>query len=572
MSYFFNGREHITPATMSKVDDSAMLNASLGVGNYAAFLGTSTGGQPNTQLSFSSPTEAKAVLRSGPLLDAIVKAFAPSNDTGGPSTVYGIRVNPALRASLVLLDAASQPAINLASTDYGLWTNQIKTKLEAGSVAGLSATTQYQNDYYTKDNIARDAFSVQYTGAEVTATMNVSGTTVVLQAPSGTTVATIDLTTYTTYAQVVDYINTVPNFSASMADSANDDLTALNGLDYVVSADVKTSPIVVTANLQALIDWYNSTGEGFVTATRAANAGAVPVQTSFVYLSGGSDGVTSTPEWSAAFSTLQTVDAQWISPVSSNPAIWAMADAHVQFMSNAGRMERRAIVGTAAGTSDADAIMFAKALNSDRTSLVHIGYYDYNAAGKLQLFPATYMAALLTGMFSGVSPGTALSNKTINVSGLERKLRNPTDTDVLITGGILCIEDTKKGYKVVQSISTWLKDTKFNKVEQSCGAATDFTARALRDALDVLRGEKNNQVNLARAYSIADTCLKALSVPEPSGPGVLAGNKENPPYKGLTVTANGDVLAVACQASPVIPINYIPVSISLKIFTGTASA
>lgn len=572
MSYFFDGRLHVTPATMSKVDDSAMLSANLGVGNYAAFVGTCTGGQPNTELAFGSPSEARAVLRSGPLLDAVTKAFAPSADTGGPSTVYAIRVNPAVQAALVLLDASSKPAINLVSTDYGLWNNQIKLKIEAGSVSGLSVTTQYQNDYYTKDNIARDAFTVQYGGGSATATMTISGNSIVLQGPSGTTVATVDLTVYSTYAQVVDFINTVPDFMASLTDSASEDFVALNGLDYATAVDVKTSAYAVTANLQAVIDYFNSSGEGFITATRAANAGAIPVQMPFAYLSGGSDGVTSTAEWSTGFNTLQAVDAQWICPVSTNPAIWSMADTHAQYMSSAGRMERRCIVGAPAGTTDAAAIAYAKALNSDRTSLVHIGYYDYNAAGKLQLYPASYMAALLTGMFAGVNPGTALSNKTISVSGLERKLRNPTDTDPLINGGVLCIEDTKSGYKVVQSISTWLKDSKFNKVEQSCGWATDFTARTVREALDVLRGEKNNTVALARAFSITDTALRALAVSEPAGPGVLAGDKANPAFRNIRVTANGDVLQVEFECSPVIPINYIPVSISLRIFTGTASA
>jgi hypothetical protein len=541
------------------------------VGNYAAFIGTSAGGEPNTPLAFSSPAEAKAALISGPLLDAITKAFAPSAETGGPSTVYAVRVNPAVQATLALKDTAGADSILLKSSDYGQWTNQIKTKIESGSVSGLMVTTQYQNGYVTQDNIARPALTVQYTGAQANAAMTVSGTSIVLQAPSGTTVATVDLNVYSTYQQVVDYINTIDGFSAGVVDPNNINAVALNGLDYATAANVKTQ-YTVTANLQAVIDWFNSGSEGLVTASRAPDAGTMPALLPFTYLAGGSNGVTSTPEWSAAFTTLQSVDAQWICPVSTTPAIWAMADAHVQFMSKFGRMERRAVCGTDLGTSDAAAIAFAKALNSDRTSLVHLGHYGYDVNGNLALFNASYTAAMLTGMFAGVNPGTALSNKSINVSGLERNLRNPTDTDALITGGVLCIESTKNGYKVVQSISTWLVDKKFNKVEQSCGWATDYTARTVREALDVLRGQKNNQVNLGRAATITDTVLKALSVAEPAGPGVLAGDKANPPYMGITVTASGDTLAVAFQCSPVIPINYIPVSISLKIFTGTASA
>lgn len=572
MSLFYNGKLWVTPATMSKVDDSAYQSANLGVGNYAAFIGTSAGGQPNTPLAFSSPAEAKAALISGPLLDAITKAFAPSTETGGPSTVYGLRVNPALQAGLTLKDAASAGCIVLASTDYGQWTNQIKVKVEAGSVSGLMVTTQYQNGYVTEDNIARNALTVQYTGAAATAVMSVTGTNITLQAPSGTTVATVDLSSYSTYQQVVDYINTIAGFSSAVVDPKNINLPSANGFDYATAVSVKTTAYTLTANLQAVIDWLNSGNEGYVTATRAANAGTVPALLPFTYLSGGSNGATTTQEWSNALTTLQSTDVQWMTPVSTTPAIWAMTDAHCQFMSKFGRMERRAICGTALGTTDLQAIALAKALNSDRTSLVHMGHYGYDVNGNLALFDASYTAAMLTGMFAGVNPGTALSNKPISVAGLERKLRNPTDTDPLILGGVLCIEDTKNGYKVVQSISTWLSDKKFNKVEQSCGWATDYTARTVRDALDVLRGQKNNQVNLGRAATITATALEALSVAEPVGPGVLAGDKANPPFLGITVTADGDTLSVAFQCSPVIPINYIPVSISLKVFTGTASA
>lgn len=120
-----------------------------------------------------------------------------------------------------------------------------------------------------------------------------------------------------------------------------------------------------------------------------------------------------------------------------------------------GRKERRCISGTDVGTSDAAAIAAERVLNSDRSSLVHLGFYDYDANGKLVLFPPYILAAMLAGCFSGVNPGTALTNKSFKARGLERKLRNPTDTDQLIKGGVLCVEDANGVYKVVQSITTW---------------------------------------------------------------------------------------------------------------------
>ena len=571
MAIFFNGRLWVSPATMSRVDDTAMANRNLRVGNILAVLGTSEGGAPNTALRFGSPDEAIATLRSGALLDAILAAFSPSAETDGPSTIIGIRVNPAVQASLNLVDAGAATVIALKSTDYGLWTNQVKVKIETGTNTGKKITTQVGSAYYVGDDIARTVMTVRYSGAQATASMSVSNSTVTLYAPNATPVATIDLNTYNTAQKLADRINSVASFTATVA-SGQADTVVLNGLDNVTTQDVKTADYSVKADLQAIVDWFNGLGEGFVTATRQAGVGTLPVNIAFTYLAGGSDGSTTNTEWTNAFTTLQSEDVQWVVPATSDASIHAMADTHCQFMSTTGRKERRALVGGALGTTDAQAIAAAKLLNSDRTSLVHLGHYEYSLAGVLTLYAPYITAARLAGMFAGVDPGTALTNKTIRCRGLERKLRNPTDTDPLITGGVLCLEDTPQGFKVVKSISTWLQNLNYNRVEVSCGVAADFVARNVREAVDVLRGAKGDNRVLQRAVSLAESTLRALAQPEPAGPGVIVGDETNPAYKNIRAELNGDVLALSFQCSPVIPVNYIPVTISIVPYSGTASA
>lgn len=571
MSVFFNGRLLTTPTVASVVDDSGLANKNLTVGNVVALVGQSTGGKPNTALRFGTPSQAKAVLRSGDLLTAVLKAFDPSAQTGGPAEVVAVRVNPATQASLMLLDSSASDSISLLSTDYGLYTSQIKVKVESGSISGKKLTAQLGADYFTQDNITRNAFQVQYTGGLASAVLAVTNTTLTLQAPTGTTVATLDLTIYKTIGQVVDRINTLSGFTASVLDG-NVNKPALNGLDGVTAQDAKTAPYVVKADLQACVDWINSAGEGFVTASRPAGATKPPNNIAFTYLAGGSDGVTTNTEWSNAYTALQQVDVQWVVPVSPNAAIHAMNDTHCGFMSTVGKMERRGIVGTASSTSDEVAIAAAKALNSDRTSLVHIGFYDFNDDGDLVLFEPYILAAQLAGAFSGVNPGTPLTNKTIKVRGLERNLRNPTDTDQLINGGVLCVENTAKGYKVVQSISTWLVNDNYNRVEVSTGVAVDFVARNVRDALDDLRGQKGTPILLARAVSITESRLTELARQEPQGPGIITGDAENPAFRNIRAELIGDVLRVEFECQPVIGVNYVLVSIFAKAYTGTATA
>lgn len=571
MSVFFDGRLIVTPTTASKVNDDAMRNQNLSVGNVVALLGSSAGGKPKTALRFGSPQQAQAELVSGELLDAVLMAFDPSSEVGGPATVIAMRVNPATQAALVLKNASAADVITLASTGYGLRENQIKVKVEAGTTTGLRLTTQRGNDYYVGDNVARNMFSVVYTGAEATATATTTGTALTLAAPAGSTVATIDFASYATVQAVVDRINAVTGFAAVALDG-NTARATLNTLDYVTAQSVKTTAYNVTGNLQAAVDWFNSSAEPLVTATRVASVGTVPAALAFTYMAGAVDGTTLTQDWTDTFTELQKVDVQWVTPVSSDAAIHAMTDAHCVYMSSVGRKERRAICGMATGTTDAQAIAAAKLINSDRTSLVHLGHYDYDAAGVLTLYPPYMSAARIAGGFAGVNPGTPLTNKNFKCRGLERDLRNPTDTDPLILGGVLCIENTEQGYKIVKSISTWLVSQNYNKVEQSCGVAVDFAIRNVREAVDVLRGQKGNPILLSRAVSIAESTLRELAKAEPQGPGVLAGNADSPAYRNIVATLVGDVVQIQFEASPVIPANYILVTMYAVPFSGTATA
>ena len=586
MAVFFNGTLYTSPVTVSQVDDSKMYARGLSVGNMLAILGTSEGGEPLTALRFGSPSEAKAVLRSGPLLDAINRAFSSSVQSPGPSTIIGVRVAPttdAMKATdgtlcaqstLTLKDGANNTGNNsilLTSTNYGLTENQIKVKVEAGSSVGLKLTTQFGTSQNYVDNLVRNCFSVKYAdGATDTGTVTITNSTLTLTLNSVATV--IDLAAYPTVQKLVDRLNSITSITAVVL-NGNGDKPTLNGLDNVAAQDIKTAAYSVTATLQAAVEWFNSSGENYVNATRVSGATKPPAALDFTYMSGGNDGDTvPTPgAWQAAFNVLQNEDVQWVVPISSAAGVHAMTDSHVNTCSNILRKERRAICGMASGTTDAQAIAAAKLINSDRTSLTHLGVYDYDDTGALVLFQPYIAAAMISGAFSGLNPGTPMTNKSLRVRGLERKLLNPTNTDALINGGVLCLEETATGFKVVQSISTWLINTNYNRREVSVGVALDFIMRNVRNSVDNLRGFKGNPTNMALALEKAKTVLDELSKPEPIGPGVLVGDAENPPYKNLSVSLIGDQLALEFQASPVIPMNYITITCFAVPYSGSAS-
>ncbi len=569
MGLFFNGRLYVSPATVSAIDDSALRNTNANVGNILAVLGRAEGGQPATTLRFGSAAEAAAVLRGGELLKAIELAFDASSEVAGPAQVVAIRVDPATVSTLTLNDAVAAPSIVLTSRDFGQSTTQIKVKVEAGSLAGKKVTVQRGNDTYVGDNLVREVLSASYAGAG-TAAITV-GAAQVLLLINGSAVATLDLAVFGTVQALVDRINTQAGWSAAVLGTFGTNPT-LGALDSLNSQPVTGALTIVSANLQAVLDWFNSSASPLVSASRSGGSGLQPANVAFTYLSGGITGTPVTTDWQAGFDALQAVDVQWVVPISGEPAIHAMTQAHVAFMSNVARKERRGIVGTMIGTTDAQAIAAAKSLNDDRMSITHLGFYDFDAAGRLALFAPYLLAAQLAGAFSGVNPGTALTNKSIKVRGLERKLRNPTDTDQLILGGVLCVEDTPRGFRVVKSVTTWLNNLNYNRVEVSVGVALDFVSRSVREVLDELRGGKGTPAILAQAVSRVDSVLRGLARPEPLGPGVLAGDVLNPAFKNIKASLEGDILRVEFQASPVIPVNYIPIVIYAVPYSGTASA
>lgn len=568
---FFDGRTTSTPTTVSKVDDTAEQPSQPTVGNILALVGTCTGGQPNTPLYFGNPNEVAAVLGTGPLAYAVQKAFAPSAQTNAPSTVIAIRVGRATAASLTLLDTAGQPSILLTSAQYGLPANQTKVKVEAGTISGLRVTTQNGQSYNVGDNLGRIPLQVLYAGLALSATVSVSNGNVILTAPAGTVVATINLVDAPSVAQLADRISAVPGFTATIT-GGSEFTPALNGLDTLAATDCRTAALPLHADLQAVIEYLNGLGEVFVTATRPVGAGLPPAPVPFSYLAGGTSPATLFGDWTDALNTLQSVDCQWIVPVTGDMAVADATDAHCSYMSTVGRKERRALTGPAAGTTIDQVTAIALQLDSDRTSVCWPGFYDFDANGIRTLFDPFYTAVVVAAMFAGSDPGMPMTNKTVKARGLEVAVRNPTDTNRLIDGGVLCLEATPQGIKVVRSITTWLANNNFNRCEVSVGAATDFVVRNVRDAVDPLRGGEAAPSAIARAVSQTESCLRELARPQPEGLGIIVGDALHPAYRNIRATLTGDILAVFYECSPVLPINFIPQTASIVPYSGSAAA
>jgi hypothetical protein len=570
MSLFFNGRLHISPATMTRVDDTRMFNANPAVGNVLAVVGTADGGQPKTALRFGAASEAAAVLRGGELLEAVSRAFGGTLETPGPSTIIAVRVQPATRSTLALANAASQTVITLTSRLWGTVANRIRVAIANGTTRGKRLTVKLDTVTVDADNVGRRLLSVRYTGAQASATVTITATGLTLAAPTGSALPEIPFADAPTIAELAERISLTAGWTASPLDGHGDRSSA--ELDFLAGVDAKDVDVIGAGDLEAIVEWFNGPGQDMVSAAKAAGAGTVPVNIPGSYLTGATTPAATTQDWGDAFTALQQVDAQWLVPASGDPAIHAMAAAHAKFASDILGKERRAIVGTPLGTTDAAALEAARNIGSDRVSLTHLGGFDFDTAGRLKLYGPWIVAAMIGGGFAGVNPGTPMTNKALALRGLERRLRNPTDTDQLLQGGVMPVEDTPTGYRVVQSVTTWLTNRNYNRREASVGAAVDFIARSLREAVAPIIGKKNGPAAMVEAQARASSTLDLLAVPEPQGIGVIVGDRQNPAWRNLRIEADGDVLRIEVECQPVIGVNYIPISIFAVPYRGAMAA
>ncbi len=568
MAVLFNGKTLITPAVETSIDDSAMHPVANPAGNVLALIGEALGGIPKKPIRLRSPMHARQVLRGGPLYEAALRAFAPSAATGSPAHILAVRVDPATQSTATLKDATGQDVIVLRSTDYGAHTRTMEVRLEAGSKTGYRVSVRQDGTVYSRDNLGAEVLTVQYAGDEDTAQVSVLAGELVLEAPMGTVVRRYTLSDWSTAAALAESINGIPDWHVSVTRGKErfqprrfDKLAASSAL----------SPLTLTGHAFTLMEYFRSAQELFLDAVLQMDPAPAPAMMGWTPMTGGSNGNVVGTDWEDALATLHEVEAHWLVPLSDEPAIWDMVANHCMLLSS-NKRERRAFVGANTGVTAEEAQAHAIGINNPRVAYIWPGVYQQNlATGKPELLPA-YMAAVnMAAAFASMNPGETMSRKTISVYGAEVMMREPTDTDALIESGVCALVQSSRGTFVSQAVSTWQTDDRYDLREVSVGAAADYVARAVRANLEMFLGTRGAPLSLASIRSRLESILNDLAVPPPLGPGILVGDGSSPAYKIVSIELDGDVVRVNLLVSPVIPINYVLVGISLTPYSGASN-
>lgn len=590
-SSYFAGTSSVRPQVRTFVDDAGLIPFQIGSPRIVALLGQATGGVPKTPLRFSTPNEARAMLRGGDLLRGVMLAFYPSTDSRGAQEVIAVRVapttggTPSSPATKTFVDGAAADALVLTSVNYGAADNQIRMKVEAATIPlsingvdhGLKLTLEFAPEPRVYDNVYRQSFKVQYVGAATTCTMTITASTLTLNSSTDSEDLVVQFASYPTIQAVAAVIDAHPMYEASVLSKTLEEPSA-SALDFVTAVDIKAAARTVTSDLEEVIKRLNAGDQTFVVASRATAAGAPPAVTAFKYLAGGSDGgAPSNGDWEDSFATIEKTLAAFVVPVSSSAAIHAMASDHCSFVSRDGTNPRRAFLGGPLGERTATLSNYltrASDLNADRVGHVAMGLKGFDLDGAAIVYPPYLAAAAVAGLQAGVPTiGEPITHKSIRANGLEW-VPTISDQEVLIRGGLITFEfvEPEGFYRIVRGVSTWRKNDAFHRVEISTGIALDEVVRAVTKGLDIFLGQKAAPEVLALVGGRTRSILRGLE-----NAGIIVGDRRDngtgkalsPAFSDIVISLDGDVVSVEFRCSPVVPLNFINVTIHADTFRST---
>lgn len=532
--------------------------------NNALIMGDSRGGKPNELLWFGSATEAAEVLRAGKLLDAIKHAFSPGGEHV-PQKIGAWRVNVGTRSQHDYKESTNE-MIECKAKDYGLHTNQIKTKLETGAT-GKKVTIQFMdNDPEVWDNVLKESFKIMYTGAGTDCMLVISKTQLSTTcAGAGTDDLTMLFSVYETIEEMVNYINDQTNYTASILTPTPQDPST--ELDSLSSHDIlDPAEETVLSSLQALIDVLNESAWVEANYYVAAATRALPDnETSWVYFTGAVDGTYDATAWGVSLGLVEQGDVQFLGTSSEDAAIHLLIKTHcVKMNSTTGKNERQFIVGGAAGESVAQVLVRAGNLASDAGMLKYPGFkhYDFNDLSKIKTWSPAYYAAKILGMVVCLSIQEPITNKQVDVLEWEKKL-TITEAETLIKGGVSCGILNRSGRKVNARGITTYQGNLLQRNEFSMIRIALYASKDLRTAIEEsFVGKAMSNTLLGKVDGIA---VGKLSLYYDMG--LFNGN---PAYWGYRKTIIGDIVKVDYDANITPPTNFLFVTSHMHVYASTS--
>ncbi len=555
--------QHYLPGAYSRISFLKGTGGLVSAANAVIF-GDCRGGEPNIIHWFGSPAIAEEILRSGPLLDAVKHAFKVG---GGlvPQQIGALRVNPGIRATREFKNS-SDNMIDAYGWDWGLHTNQLKSKLEAGTINGKKLTLKFQNnDDEIVDDIYRESFEIEYTGAGSAATMTISLTqltTTCTGAPTDD--LTIAFASFPTIEDIVNYINDQTGYTCTILTPVPAQKS--EHLDSITAQDIKTSAYTAQSTLQAIIDTLNvSPWIDEALLDSGATSRLIPDNdTGWVYFGEAVDGSYTSTEWGVSLTLAEQEDIQVIGSSSEDEAIHALIKTHcVSMNSVTGKAERQYVLGGALGETVAQAKTRAYNLGSEAGLLAYPGIkdYDFDNLSVVKTWSPVYYAAKILGAQVALALNEPFTFKDVDILGWEKNLTIPEAED-LIKNGVCPGIKHKSGRLICARTITTYQGDKLQMNEFSMMRESLFVSRDLREAVE------NSFVGKAMSNSLLGK-VDGIAIGKLSQYYDLGLFNGIPPYWGYKKTIVGDRVKVEYDCNLTPPTNFVFITSHMHVYAST---
>lgn len=452
--------------------------------------------------------------------------------------------------TLVADAATTKKAIIVGTSTAG--SEQLEAVTLNGTTPVVTTSTWSGHTRYVMGNV------------EVARTVTISGTAV-----------SATFASYPTLAACIAWFNSRDGFT--MASTQGNLEFAMINMDVSAAVDCKSpaNPIGY-ANLYQAITVINQ-GSGLVTATRGTpGTGAPDNTTTTIYLTGGHEGDDANPatptadaaDWQAAINLLKKIYVNSIVPLTADPSVHAVVDAHIAYMCGAGRMERDGAVGLMnAGMTAVPSKTEIKSqiivLNSRHLRAIAQQCERYDSSGTREKLDPYYTACLAIGMQAGSEVGTSLTHKYVNTLGAygSNTWSTQDDADEMIELGLLFLERVDGvGFRWVRNVTTKISSSNIVYTEAEVNEAANYSVYNFRTEMEWAVGRKGFAGTVQAAEGVARNVLTLLT-------GVSLTS-----WRSLAIELMVQVLEVSVEMAPVFSIVFVENTIHLVASTISASS
>ena len=577
----FDGKYIVHPGVYSKIDASGMMSYRGVKNGIPALIGTAKGGKPNTVYTFSSPKEAYAVLRGGNLLNVINAGWQgiadPTVGDISPFRVVAIRVaDGAAQGSYTLQDATPANTITVTSKDYGVWTNSIKVIIEDGTISGkkIEIWDTERNVAEIKDNLG-DILTIQYTGSEDNARMNITTTNGVAtelkietspDATTWTTLYDLDLTKTenNTILKIFAILAGKSDLTVTLSPYLYDKNVASSVLPTVTDQDIKSAAYLVSNPASIMMDYVNRFSD-LISMDWATGSSYETPANAEIFLTGGTDG-SAPSSWKTAIDLLENEDVSSIAVLTDSQAIHNELATHITAMAGADKkMPRFGVVGGATGETVEEAINRANSFNNPYMHVFYPGIYKTLSDTGYSLQAPWFAAGMYAIAIAMSMVRFPLTNKAMSVEGVEVKL-DPAVIDRLIENGVTTLEFVpNRGYIIPFAVTTYIA----NDNELLRKTFTNGIGIYIKRRVDARLFPYIGSVSYAHKAEILRQAVES-ELSKLLKENIITPSDGQPAWRNLEVIIQNNTAYVSYETSPVDELDYILVTHKYNLFTATA--